>query len=91
VLRARRVTHRLDIHGSDGDAVVLEFQGLLDAGALEGLRAAVASARLRAARARVVLRVGTDVDRACLPALRALGAEVTAEAAYLASWLENEE
>jgi hypothetical protein len=82
----RRVTHRLDIKKRHR-TLVLEFQGLLDTAALAGLRAALATARESGATARVVLRAGTEVERCCVPALRTLGAEVTAEAPYLASWL----
>lgn len=82
------MTHRLDIHESRR-AHVLEFQGLLDAAALAGLRAALAAAQERGASARIVLRAGTEVERSCLPALRAIGAEVIAEAPYLASWLRD--
>ncbi|HEY6004643.1 MAG TPA: hypothetical protein VIV57_17345 [Anaeromyxobacter sp.] len=82
------MTHRLDIHQQDR-SVVLEFQGLLDAGALAELRASVALARENGAGARIVLRAGTEVERCCLPALRDIDAEVVAEAAYLASWLHD--
>ncbi|HEY6100105.1 MAG TPA: hypothetical protein VIW03_11780, partial [Anaeromyxobacter sp.] len=81
-------THRLDIHRKDR-SLVLEFQGLLDARALAGLRSSIASAREAGIPARIVLRSGTEVERSCLAELRALDAELTAEAAYLASWLDD--
>jgi hypothetical protein len=82
------VTHRLDIH-REGRTTVLEFQGLLDATALAGLRASVSQARANGARPRVLLREGTEVERCCVAALRALGADVVAEPAYLAAWLRE--
>jgi hypothetical protein len=84
------MAYRLDIHGQDG-ALVLQFQGLLDADALAGLRASLARARQNGTRARIVLRAGSEVERSCLAELRALGVEVTAEAAYLATWLRAAE
>jgi hypothetical protein len=84
------VTHRLDVHRQRSSAV-LEFQGALDAGALAALRASVALAREAGLRARIVLRSGTEVERCCLPALRALDAELVAESPYLASWLRDSE
>lgn len=82
------MTHRLDIHRQDRTAI-LEFQGLLDAAALEGLRARVSQIVASGARPRIVLREGTEVERCCLAALRALGAEIVAEPAYLAAWLRE--
>jgi hypothetical protein len=78
------MTHRLDFQKRDG-ATVIEFQGLLDPAALDVLRAAVA--RVPEGLARIVLRAGSEVERACLPGLRALDAEVVAESPYLARWI----
>lgn len=80
------VTHRLDIRTLER-TVVFELQGLLDRAALASLRAALASARESGARARIVLKAGAEVERSCLPELRALDAELVAESAYLASWI----
>lgn len=82
------MTHRVDIRTQDRTAV-LEFQGLLDATALAGLRACVSQIRASGARPRILLREGAEVERCCLPALRALGAEIVAEPAYLAAWLRD--
>ncbi len=82
------VTHRLDIHRQDR-AAVLEFQGLLDPTALDGLRVCVSQIRASGARPRIVLREGTEVERCCVAALRALGAELVAEPPYLAAWLRE--
>jgi hypothetical protein len=38
---------------------------------------------------RVVLREGSEVERSCLAELRALDAELVAEAPYLEAWLES--
>jgi hypothetical protein len=88
VLSRHGVTHRLDVR-RDRRTLVLEFQGLLDAAALAGLRTALAASLEGGARARIVLRAGTEVERACLAELGAMGAEVVAEAPYLASWLRD--
>jgi len=80
------MTHRLDFHKLDG-ATVLEFQGLLDQAALQVLHAAIAGTPR--GRARIVLRAGTEVERACLQGLRALDAEVVAESPYLARWISE--
>jgi hypothetical protein len=80
------VTHRLDIRQA-AQALVLEFEGLLDLDALAALHAVVAAARDGGRTVRIVLRHGTEVERPCVAALRALGAEVVAEAPYLARWL----
>jgi hypothetical protein len=83
------VTHRLDIRETPS-SVTLEFEGFLDPAALEKLRAALESAAARGAAVRVVLREGTDVDRACVDGLRALAAEVVAESPYLARWIRGD-
>ncbi len=67
--------------------MVLEVQGLLDEPALGNLGAAVALARASGAEVRVVLRSGVEVERACVPALRALGGALTVESPYLAAWI----
>jgi hypothetical protein len=82
------VTHRLDIQRAQ-EAIRFEFQGLLDAAALEELRVGVRLAAEGGAAVRVVLREGTEVERGAIAALRTLGAEVVAESAYLARWLEG--
>lgn len=71
----------------DREAVVIEFNGLLDADALGGLRSTIALVRQEGADVRVVLRAGAEVERSCLPELRTLDAAVTAESPYLARWL----
>jgi hypothetical protein len=82
------VTHRLDIRKQDR-TVVFELHGLVDGAALASLRAALDFARSSGVPARVVLREGSEVERCCLPELRALDAEVVAESPYLASWIER--
>jgi hypothetical protein len=84
------VTHRVDTQRDDR-ATTFEFQGLLDLAALDDLRAAVARAAEVGTRARILLRVGTEVERACLPGLRAVDAEVVAESPYLARWIADPE
>lgn len=83
------MTHRVDISKAQ-QLVTFEFQGLLDAAALEELRAGVQLAASRGAAARVVLREGTEVERSCVPDLRALPAEVVAESRYLARWIRED-
>jgi hypothetical protein len=83
------VTHRIDVRKQDQGMVVFELHGLLDPAALASLRTAVGLARESGARARVILRPGVEVERACLAELRALEAEVVAESPYLASWIER--
>jgi hypothetical protein len=80
------VTHRIDV-GRHGGTITFHVQGLLDAPALAALEASVAAARANGNSAVVVLRAGTQVDHACLPALRAMGAALTAESPYLAQWI----
>lgn len=82
------MTHRLDVSKAQ-ELVTLQFQGLLDAGALADLRAAVHAAAASGARARVLLREGSEVERSCIDALRELAAEVVAESAYLARWIRE--
>jgi hypothetical protein len=82
------VTHRLDIQRAQ-QAIRFEFQGLLDDAALEELRVGVRLAADGGAAVRVVLREGTEVERGAIEGLRTLGAEVVAESAYLARWLEG--
>jgi hypothetical protein len=82
------VTHRLDIRRAQ-QAIHFEFQGLLDAAALEELRVGARLAAESGAAVRVELREGTEVERGAIAGLRALGVEVVAEAAYLARWLED--
>lgn len=83
------MTHRLE-RGEASDLVSLEFHGQLDAAALESLRAAIALARARGAQVRVILRAGTEVERALLPALRELEVTLEVESPYLARWLARE-
>jgi hypothetical protein len=80
------VTHRLDIQRTR-QAVTFEFQGHLDPAAFEELRAGVERAASGGVAVRVLLREGTEVERACVAGLRALGAELVAESAYLARWI----
>ncbi len=77
--------HRVDVRCVNG-CRILEFQGLLDRDALAMVRDA---AGLPGAAVRLVLRAGTEVDRACLEGLRALGVEIAAESPYLARWLSD--
>ena len=79
------MAHRVDVGCADG-CRILEFQGLLDPDALAMVRAAAGPP---GAAVRLVLRAGTEVDRACLEGLRALGAEIVAESPYLARWLSD--
>jgi hypothetical protein len=83
------VTHRLDVHKGDR-SVVLEFQGLLDAAALAALRAAVVQGRAGGGAVRIELRPGTEIERSCLSALRTIDAEVVADSAYLARWIDED-
>jgi len=70
------------------EAVVLAFQGLLDAAALLDLLVRMAAA---VRPAHVVLKVGTEVDPTCLSGLRRLGASsVSAESPFLARWLAED-
>jgi hypothetical protein len=80
------VTHRIDV-GRQGGTITFHIQGLLDAAALAALEASVAAARADGSSAVVVLGAGTQIDRACLPALRAMGAALSAESPYLAQWI----
>lgn len=81
------MTHRIHRVSPPEQAVVLEFQGLLDAAALAPLEDAVAIAAANGCRARIVLREGSEIDRACLARLAALDAEIVAETPYLARWI----
>lgn len=80
------MTHRIDVERANG-SVTFELEGLVDAAGCATLEACVALARAEGAHVRIVLRVGTQVDRACLPALRALDAELVARSPFLASWI----
>ena len=80
------MTHLLDVARGQ-KTVVLQFQGLLDAAALSPLESAVSVAVADGARVSVLLGEGTEVDRACLPRLAALEAEIVAESPYLARWI----
>jgi hypothetical protein len=71
----------------EGETVLFEFQGLLDAAALASIDAAVAFARAGGGQVWIVLRAGTEVERSCLPGLRALDGKVVAESPYLARWI----
>lgn len=82
------VTHRLVVT-KQGRTVVFELHGLVDAGALASLRAALDFAREGGAGARVVLKAGAEVERSSLGALRALEAELVAESPYLAAWIQG--
>jgi hypothetical protein len=84
------VTHRLEVRNADDTTVSLEFQGLLDAGALASLQAILVSARGAATKVRLVLRSGTEVERSVLPVLRLLDVTLVVESPYLARWLARE-
>lgn len=81
------MTHRFHCACCRDHTVVLHFQGLLDLAALAPLEEAVRVAAANDSRTRIVLREGSEVDRACLPRLAALEAEIVAEAPYLARWI----
>jgi hypothetical protein len=83
------VTHRIDV-GRHGGTITFEIQGLLDAPALAALQSSVAAAKANGSAVVVVLRAGTQVDRGCLPELRAMGAALTAESPYLVRWIAEE-
>lgn len=70
--------------------MVFELHGLLDEAALASLRAALAFVRDGGAPVRIVLCAGSEVERSCLAALRALDAELVAESPYLAAWLAGD-
>lgn len=80
--------HRIDVRTGEG-SLTLDFHGLLDPSALRELRAAADLAGAPGAAIRIVLRAGTEVDRACLPALCDLAAEIAAESPYLARWVAD--
>ncbi len=70
------------------DGIVIAFQGLLDAAALMDLVARLAAVTRPA---RVLLKVGTEVEPTCLGSLRRLGASsVSAESPFLARWLTED-
>jgi hypothetical protein len=80
------MTYRIDAFQTEA-ALVLAFQGVLDAAALEDLRARVAAL----APVRLVLRAGTEVDPGCIAPLRRLPlAALTAESPYLTRWLSED-
>ncbi len=83
------MTHRIDIRNQN-ETVRFEFQGLLDAAAFASIEAAVASAVASGTRAVLVLRSGTEVDRAVLPELQGLKVSLEAESPYLARWLARD-
>jgi hypothetical protein len=81
------MTYRIDI-GDGAAGRTLEFQGLLDRGAIEEIRRRAERAR---APVRVVLRAGTEVAAGALPALRAIdGLSVVAESPFLSRWLSED-
>jgi hypothetical protein len=84
----RCVTHRIEVSTQDR-LVVFEVHGLVDEAALASLDASIAFARQSGAAARVVLRAGTEVERSCLPGLRALDAEIDTDSPFLAAWLKT--
>lgn len=86
VLIAARVTHRIDV-GREGGTITFQVHGLLDAPALAALHASATAARASGSAVRIVLKAGAQVDWECLPALRALDADVVAESQYLARWI----
>lgn len=83
------MTHRIEQRGHSGAGATFEVQGLLDRAAVEELRVAVEATIERGGAARIVLCAGTEVDRACLPALCRLRAQVVAESPYLARWIAD--
>ncbi len=82
------MAHRIEVRAGEG-LTTFEFHGLLDPAALRELLASADLAAANAAAIRIVLRAGTEVDRACLPALCALEAEIAAESPYLARWVSD--
>lgn len=69
-------------------AVVLSFQGLLDADALADLRTRIAAI---AAPVRLLLCAGTEVEPGCIDALRCLPlTELSAESPFLTRWLSED-
>jgi hypothetical protein len=82
------VTHRIEVSTRDRH-VVFDVHGLVDEAALANLEASIAFARRSGASARVVLRTGAEVERSCLPRLRALDAEIVTESPFLAAWLRT--
>lgn len=82
-----RMPYRIDILRAQS-AVVLAFQGFLDADALADLRARIAAA---AAPVELVLRAGTEVDPIAFGALRRLPvAGLRAESPFLTRWLAED-
>jgi hypothetical protein len=78
------MTYKIDAKRA-ADGYRLEVQGLVDAAALDGIRAAIAA---RAGTLRVVLREGCQVEPAILLELRRLErVELIAESPFLARWL----
>jgi len=81
------MTYRIDTM-KEAEGVVLAFQGLLHESALAELRERLAATKTPV---HVVLKVGTEVDPACLGDLRRLdAASVSAESPFLARWLAEE-
>lgn len=79
--------YRIDIVRTKA-AVVLAFQGLLDAAALADLRGRIAGA---ATPVRLVLRAGTDLAPGAIDELRRLPvAGLSAESPYLTRWLSED-
>lgn len=83
------MTHRFDVQ-TRGDAITVVFQGQLDGDALAELDALCRNRCRGAQPVRVLLVAGTTLDPSILPDLLHLeGAEIQAESAFLARWLER--
>lgn len=69
-------------------ALILSFQGVLDAEALADLRARVGAI---ATPVQLLLRAGTEVDPCCIDPLRRLPvAELQAESPFLSRWISED-
>jgi hypothetical protein len=83
------MTYRIQMTGSD-DARTLTFEGTLDGAALADLVARCDAAAGQRARVHVRLLAGTRVEAGALDDLvRVEGIVVTAEAPFLARWIDR--
>jgi hypothetical protein len=83
------MTHRIDQRSAGRGVTTLDVQGVVDTAAVEQLRVAVGGVKANGGTARIVLRSGVEVDRACLAELSRLDAGLVAESPYLARWIAD--
>lgn len=88
MLSGAGMVHRIDIGPRAATSPTIEFQGQLDGAALMEIRRHVRGLASAGHRVRLVLKTGTEVDPACVDALKTLEAvELLPEAGFLARWL----